>query len=218
LQPDFWHDRWRSGQIGFHQTAVDRQLKEFWPRLGLPAHGRVFVPLCGKSLDLLWLHDRCESVVGVELSAVALESFCLQHGIAARRRLLGDFDAYEADGLSLLRGDFFAMTKQLLGEFSAVYDRAALISWTPALQPRYVEHMTELTSPGTRTLLITLEYRQDEMNGPPFSVSADDVERLYAKHHEIVPLDRQDILASEARLRSRGVKQLHAVCYLLTRR
>ena len=217
MQPEFWHNRWRQGQIGFHQSAVDRQLQRYWPDLGLAGGSRVFVPLCGKSLDLLWLREQHHSVVGVELSAVALESFCLQHGIPARRRLLENFDLYEAADLQLYRGDFFALSAQLLGSVSAVFDRAALISWTPDLRAAYVSHITELTSPGTQTLLITVEYPQAEMTGPPFSVGADDVDRLYGPHHTIQILSKQDILANEARLRSRGITQLHEVRYRLTR-
>jgi thiopurine S-methyltransferase len=217
LQPEFWHNRWRLGQIGFHQSAVDRHLQKYWPQLAIPADGRVFVPLCGKSLDLFWLRDQRHSVAGVDISGVALESFFLEQGIAARRRILDGFDVYEAEALQLYRGDFFALSPELLGQVAAVFDRAALISWTPELRAAYVAHMTELTSPGTQTLLITMEYPQAQMAGPPFSVDADTVSRLYAPGHAIQYLSRQDILANEARLRSRGITQLHEVCYRLTR-
>jgi thiopurine S-methyltransferase len=217
LEPQFWHARWRTGQIGFHQTAVDRHLEKFWPDLGLACDSRVFVPLCGKSLDLLWLRERGHSVVGVELSVVALESFCMEQGIPARRRTLDRFDLYEAARLELYRGDFYELSRELLRPFSAVYDRAALISWRPELRARYVAHMTALTSPGTQTLLIAMEYPQAQMSGPPFSVTTDEVERLYARDHAIQVLAKDDILANEPRLRSRGVTQLHEVCYRLTR-
>jgi len=217
LQPDFWHERWRAGQIGFHQSAVDKHLTRHWPDLGTLEQGRVFVPLCGKSLDLLWLRERGHSVVGVELSAVALESFCMEHGIPARRRTIAGFEVYEAPNLQLYCGDFFTLTSELLGSVSAVYDRAALISWKPERQAAYVEHITALTSPDTQTLLITLEYPQSQMKGPPFSVSADDVARLYARKHSIEELSRQNILADEPRHRSRGVTELHEVTYRLTR-
>lgn len=217
MQPEFWHQRWQSGQIGFHQSAVDRHLKRYWPDLGLAGGSRVFVPLCGKSLDLLWLCEQGHSVMGVELSTVALESLCMEHGIPTKRRTLDDFDVYEATQLQLFRGDFFALTPELLGPIAAVYDRAALISWLPELRAAYVKHMTALTSLDTQTLLVAIEYPQQEMQGPPFSVGADEVDCLYAANHEIRALSRQDILANEPRLRSRGVTQLHEACYRLTR-
>jgi thiopurine S-methyltransferase len=217
LQPEFWHERWRTGHTAFHQSAVDRHLAKHWPNLGVAPGSRVFVPLCGKSLDLLWLRDRGHSVVGVELSALALESFCMEHGIPARRRGLGKFDVYEAPGLELYCGDFFALTPKLLGAVSALYDRAALVSWTPELRAAYVAHISALTAPGTRTLLITLEYPQAQMSGPPFSVTADDVGRLYGRQHAIEQLSRDDILASEPRLRSRGLEELHEISFHLSR-
>jgi thiopurine S-methyltransferase len=217
VQPEFWQDRWRLAQTAFHQTSVDRYLSAYWSTLNPPATATVFVPLCGKSLDLLWLRDRGHSVVGVELSAVALESFCLEHGIPARRRVLADFDVYEAESLRLFRGDFFKLTRELLGAASFIYDRAALISWTPSLRAAYVERMTALSTPGTQTLLITLEYPQDNMKGPPFSVPGDEVHRLYAAHHAIEELDRRDILELEPRYKARGLTELHEVCYRLVR-
>jgi thiopurine S-methyltransferase len=155
--------------------------------------------------------------MGVELSTVALESFCMEHGVPAKRRTLDDFDVYEDTQLHLFRGDFFALTPELLGPIGAVYDRAALISWVPELRAAYVKHMTALTNPGTQTLLVAMEYPQQEMKGPPFSVGADEVDRLYSRNHEIRALSTQDILANEHRLRSRGVTQLHEACYRLTR-
>jgi thiopurine S-methyltransferase len=217
LQPEFWRERWRTGQIGFHQPAVDGRLTQHWPGLELAGGSRVFVPLCGKSLDLEWLRERGHVVAGVELSAVALESFCLEHGVPARRRAQGRFDVYEAANLRLFCGDFFALTPALLGDVAALYDRAALISWAPELRARYVEHIAALTRRGTQTLLLTLEYPQVQMRGPPFNVGADEVVRLYAGHHAISELSRHDVLANEPRMRSRGLTQLHEVCYRLAR-
>jgi thiopurine S-methyltransferase len=217
VQPEFWQERWRTAQIGFHQSAVDRRLQAYWPTLKLASDSRVFVPLCGKSLDLLWLRDQGHRVSGVELSAIAVEAFFMGQGIPARRRSLGDFDAYEADQLTLFLGDFFKLTPALLGQLSGIYDRASLISWTPALRAAYVEHVTAITNPGTQTLLIAVEYPQAQMSGPPFSVTGDDVQRLYAAHHAIEQLARHEILDLEPRLKARGLTELQEVCYRITR-
>jgi thiopurine S-methyltransferase len=217
VQPDFWLNRWRAAQIGFHQAAVDRHLKAYWPLLKLPLDSPVFVPLCGKSLDLMWLRERGHSVTGVELSPVALESFLMEHGIPARRRVLADFDAFEAEGLKLYRGDFFKLTRAQLGNTSAVYDRAALISWTPEARQAYVKQLTSLTSPGTQTLLIAVEYPPDQMQGPPFPLTRETIENLYADHYSIEELARHEILELEPRLKARGLTELREVCYRMTR-
>jgi thiopurine S-methyltransferase len=217
VQPEFWLDRWRSAQIGFHQSAVDRHLKAYWPALKVAPASQVFVPLCGKSLDMLWLREQGHAVIGVELAPMALESFCMEHGIPARRRSIGPFDLYEAPGFTLYCGDFFKLTPALLGNISAVYDRASLISWTPSVRASYVEQMTGLTTPGTKQLLIAVEFPAEQMSGPPFPVTRDEIERLYAPHHSIRLLGRHDILELEPRLQARGLKELHEVCYELVR-
>jgi thiopurine S-methyltransferase len=217
MEPTFWQNRWRNGQIGFHQSSVDRSLRKHWSRLNLKQGAGVFVPLCGKSLDLVWLHDQGHFVTGVELSARALEEFCMENGVPARRRTQGDFDVYQAERYELYRGDFFKLTPPLLGEAAAIYDRAALISWAPELRAAYVAHIAALVRPGAEMLLITLEYLQAQMSGPPFSVPRAEVERLYSPAFDIVEIARQDILGDEPRLRSLGVTALDEVCYHLVR-
>jgi thiopurine S-methyltransferase len=217
MQPEFWRERWRAGQIGFHRPTVDAYLRQHWQDLNLARDSRVFVPLCGKSVDLVWLRDRGHPVVGVELSAVALEAFCAENGIAARRRALPPFDTYETPDFELYCGDFFDLTAAQLGSVAAVYDRAALISWNRELREPYAERMAALTGSGTETLLITMEYDQAQTAGPPFSVPTAEVERLYSRHHKVRELSRLDILANEPRMRARGVTELHEVCYRLTR-
>ena len=217
MQPDFWLERWRLNQIGFHQSSVHPKLIEFWPELKLEPAARVLVPLCGKSLDMLWLLAQGHHVIGVELSETAIESFCMQNGIPARRKSDGDFIVYEAPGLQLYCGDFFHLTPARIQPVTAIYDRAALISWAPDLRTSYVEHLTALADYGSKTLLITMEYLQTQMNGPPFAVARDDVQRAYGDHYSIRELDRHDILPMEPRLQARGLDQLYEACYQLTR-
>jgi len=141
----------------------------------------------------------------------------MEHGIPAKRRVLECFDVYEADGFTLYRGDYFKLTPALLGGVSAVYDRAALISWAPAARASYVEHFTSLTRPGTPTLLIAVEYPPEQMKGPPFPLTRDAIESLYARHYSIEELGRHEILELEPRLKARGLTELREVCYRMTR-
>jgi thiopurine S-methyltransferase len=216
LHPDFWHDRWRTAQIGFHRSSVDYNLIQHWRDLTLPKAARVLVPLCGKSLDLLWLRDQGHPVVGIELSDIALQAFFAESGVAARRRTLPHFDLYDAADLECYGGDLFEITPERLGKVAAVYDRASLVSWAPEQRGRYVGHLRALTATGTETLLITLEYAQAEMKGPPFSVDSAEVHRLYSRHHSIHELARRDVLGDEPRMRARGVSSLTEVCYRIT--
>ena len=216
MQPSFWHERWRLGQIGFHQLAVEEQLAKSWSELDVPT-GRVLVPLCGKSLDLLWLWERGLDVTGIELSAVAVESLCREQGILARRTPGDALNRFDANRLRIFQGDVFNLRSDMLGKIHAVYDRASLIALPADERVRYVDALIALTQPGTKSLLMTIEYSQQQTNGPPFSVSRAEVQNLYGPRHSIRLLERRDILANEARLRARGVTELHENCFLLTR-
>jgi thiopurine S-methyltransferase len=218
VQPDFWHERWRSGRTGFHLPVVHPALPRHWPSFALAPRSRVLVPLCGKSRDLLWLRDAGHEVIGVELSQIAIESFCAQWGIGARRRTRGSFEAYESREISLLCGDWFDLDRGVLGSIDAVYDRAALVAWPPAEQARYLAHLAALTPAAAQGLLITVEYAQAQMPGPPFSVDRATLANLATPHWDALELERRDVLADEPRMRERGLTRLQEVAYRLTRR
>lgn len=218
MHHDFWHERWQRRQIGFHQDEPNPYLQRFWPAAGMPDGGRVFVPLCGKSRDMLWLRQRGYEVVGVELSEIAVREFFAENGLASTQRQVGAFSCHAAVGYTLLCGDFFALTPADLGAVAAVYDRAALIALPPELRRRYAAHMLRLVPPGMHTLLVAFEYPQQEMEGPPFCVTEEEVAALYGESCAIMRLHDEDILVREPRFRDKGVSRLHEKVYLLTRR
>jgi thiopurine S-methyltransferase len=219
MQPQFWHDRWHIGQIGFHQSRVEPDLERHWPLLRLAPQSRIFVPLCGKTLDMVWLRGRGHQVLGAEISAIAIEAFCAENGVLARRRASGaDMDVFEADGYVLHRGDLFSLTPEDARGVAAVYDRASLMSWPPEIRARYANALTALTAAGTVHLLVVMEYDPRQMSGPPFSVRAADLHELYGRHHAIDELSRHDILDDEPRLHAKGLTRLQQVCYRLVRR
>lgn len=211
----FWHDRWKQNEIGFHQADFNSHLQEFWPALGLPAKTRVFVPLCGKSRDLLWLRARGHGVLGVEVSPIAVRDFFRENRLTPQVTRRAPFETWEADGLTLLCGDFFALTPEPLADVRAVYDRASLIALPPAMRERYAAHMAALLPPAATILLITMEYPEAGMQGPPFSVEESEVRRLYENHFTVTSLLRKDILAENPRFRERGLSALHEHVYWL---
>ena len=218
MEESFWLERWERQQIGFHQRNINPRLLRFWPDLGLARDGAVFVPLCGKSTDMIWLQAQGHPVLGVELSPVAVATFFAENGLAPQRRRQGKFEVTESDGIRILRGDFFDLTAGDLAGVEAVYDRAALIAMPPAMRERYAAHMVEILPPATRMLLLTLDYPQEQMQGPPFSVPPDEVERLYGSRGDVRLLSRDDVLAKGRELAERGVTTLHECVFRVTLR
>ena len=218
MNPDFWHDRWHEGRIGFHQDAVTPWLPKLWPALALPAGSRVFVPLAGKSLDLLWLRAQGHRVLGVELSRLAVEQFFAEHGLIPTTRESRYGINHIADGIELICGDAFALDAEALADCEAVFDRAALIALPPALRQRYVGELYAALPRGCRGLLVTLEYPQAEKAGPPFSVDEPEVRALYQRDWTAAVLERADILASHPGFIAEGVTALATVANRLDRR
>lgn len=195
MHPDFWHQRWQQNQIGFHQDTPTPLLQKHWPALGVPADARVFVPLCGKSLDLAWLAGQGYRVLGVELSQIAVDAFFAEHGLVPEIEDTRYGRHHRAGGIELICGDAFGLDAGLLAGCSAVYDRAALVALPPAMRQRYAGELHARLPSGCRGLLITLEYPQQDRDGPPFSVSEDEVRALYADAWSVDLLERRAIPA-----------------------
>jgi thiopurine S-methyltransferase len=218
VERDFWLERWQQGQIGFHQDRPTPLMLKHWPSLSLDAGAKVFVPLCGKSLDMAWFASQGLRVFGVELAEDAIRAFFAEHGLepAIEETLYGR--RYSAGSIEILCGDAFALDAEALRDCDAVFDRAAIIALPPAMRERYVRELYARLPTGCRGLLITLEYPQDEKNGPPFSVEEAEVRALYARDWDVRTLERRDILKQQPSFVADGVTSLDTVVYRLDRR
>ena len=176
-----------------------------WPTIAQGKTGHVFVPLCGKSLDMAWLAERGHHVLGVELSNVAVKAFFEEQRLDADVAHNGRFDVFRAGNLELWCGDFFAMTAEDVRGCDTVFDRASLIALPRDLREQYAAHMGRILSPRSRTLLLTIAYDQSEMDGPPFSVSDGEVEALYSPWADVVRRESRDALSGSRNLQERGV-------------
>ncbi|MBA1148980.1 thiopurine S-methyltransferase [Ectothiorhodospiraceae bacterium WFHF3C12] len=218
MERDFWLERWENEEIGFHQAEINPALQRFWPGLKVPAGGRVFVPLCGKSHDMGWLRERGHPIVGVELSTRACEQFFRERDLTPERISHEPFVIYRAAGYELWGGDFFHMPAEALTDVVAVYDRASLIALPPGMRGRYAAHMGRLVPGHAQVLLVSFEYPVDEMKGPPFSVTEREVRDYFGADFELDVFSRAQVLHEHPRFRARGLTRLEEVVYRLRRR
>jgi thiopurine S-methyltransferase len=178
MDPEFWHSKWKAGQIGFHEGEVNEHLETHSARLGTGK--RVLVPLCGKAIDLTYLAAYGHQVIGVELVEQAAQEFFSQLGGTPTVTQQGAFKRYEQGSIAIFNGDFFATTKELLGPVDALYDRASLIALPENLRHAYMKHLRALLPAGAPGLVITVEYVQEVLAGPPFSVTDTELRAHYA--------------------------------------
>ena len=217
MKADFWHDRWSKQEIGFHQEQINSHLQEFWPGLNIEKGVSVFVPLCGKSRDMLWLDQHGYGVTGVEVSPVAVEAFFQENDHPMVVETLKDFRHYRSGGIEIYAGDFFDLTPALVSHIGAVYDRASLIALPPEMRQGYVDHLKQILPARVEMLLISIEYDQSKMPGPPFCVSHSEVEQLYADWCELEIIHEYDSLEDSPRFRERGLDKMVERVYRIRR-
>ena len=178
MDHNFWRSKWEKNEIGFHVSEVNPLLLKNFEALSLDKGSRIFLPLCGKTLDIPWLLSKGFHVAGAELSKIAVQQLFDGMGITPSISSLGAVEHYGAEGIDIYVGDIFDLSRNALGPIDAVYDRAALVALPEDIRLQYAAHVAEITERAPQ-LLICFEYDQALQAGPPFSVTRDEVIRCY---------------------------------------
>jgi thiopurine S-methyltransferase len=192
MDAQFWHQRWEENHIPFHLSEANPLLAAYFEKLSVPQGGRVFLPLCGKTLDIPWLLSQGCRVAGAELSKIAIGQLFAELCVKPKITALGKMDHYRAKNLDIFVGDIFDLSRKALGPVDAIYDRAALVALPPKIRERYTAHLMKIADKAPQ-LLICCEYDQSFMEGPPFSVSNDEVKRHYEVNYQLTLLSSKDV-------------------------
>jgi len=214
MKADFWHERWQNGQIGFHRDDVNPYLIRFWPKMDTHRNSHVLVPCCGKSHDLVWLAEQGCRVTGLELSSLAVEEFFETNGLDAEVEEIEGGRRHSAGSIRIYEGDMFNIGLSGMGAVDHVYDRGALIAMPPDMRDQY-SALVHTLAPDASTLLVTLDYPPEEMNGPPFPLTEREVGKRFATH-SIACVFCEDILDEDAFFREKGLTRLDESVYVIT--
>jgi len=217
MQPDFWHQRWQTNQIGFHRDTPLPLLLAHWPALGLAVGSQVFVPLCGKSLDMVWLAEQGHRVLGVELSQLAITQFFNERQLEPTVSQTPAGTHYRAGAWEIICGDAFTLSQEILQDCVGIYDRGAMIALPPQMREMYIATTWYRLPHGCRGLLITLDYPQAQKSGPPFSVEETEIRQRFKGICTVELIERRDILRNEAKFQAEGVSALHTSVYCVQR-
>ncbi|KUO58341.1 MAG: thiopurine S-methyltransferase [Alphaproteobacteria bacterium BRH_c36] len=217
MEPSFWHERWQKGDIGFHRDAAHAALDSHWRAVGVAPPAVVFVPLCGKSLDMAWLAGKGYRVLGVELSQLAVDAFFESQNLTPSTRQQGTFAVSTAGPFELWCGDLFALPADALREVGAVYDRASLVALPPATQHAYADWLSTMTGKAP-ILLVGLAYDEAEMDGPPFSVPQSRVRELLSANYDLDVLSDADVIEANVGMKKRGLTALQETVYRARRK
>ena len=211
----YWLKRWQNGDIGWHHEQVNNHLLSHWQMLDVAFGSQVFVPLCGKSRDMVWLAQQGCSVVGVEISSKAIEEFFIEREITPERSRSGFFEIFQAEDYKLLCGDIFQLKPEHIQGISTVYDRASLVALDPRQRQAYAQLLTEILPEKCSILLVAMDYPEAEMPGPPYSVPETEVIELFGDSFSISKLHTLDLLKDTARYAEKGLSRLSEHIYML---
>lgn len=202
MDAQFWFKSWEleGHHTSFHRRDIHPYLVEHLPPEDL-AGQLVFVPLCGKSLDLLYFSQFAEQVIGVEIVEKAVVQFFHENQLPYKR--LGN--RFVSGNITIFCDDMFALTPDEVGPIDLVYDRASLVALPYPMRMKYLKKLEELTQPGTTYFLNTLEYAPT-MATPPFSISPDEV-RGYFTNYAITHVESPE-LPNHGMVRKYGLSYL----------
>lgn len=217
MNQEFWKKAWEDRNIGFHNDEFHPKLVQFFPHLELKKGDRVLVPLCGKSRDLLWLKNKGFKVFGVELSQIAVEEFFSETHIEFNKEKYKSYLKYTSldEELTIYCGDFFQIEKSDVGDLDAIYDRASLIALNPELRKKYYEVAKNLLAANKQILLITLEYDQSLISGPPFCVEFKEVYDHIGEFFDFATLDEEETETKGRKFQDAGLKACQRKVYHL---
>ncbi len=218
MNTDYWLERWREGRTGWQHDAVMPLLTQHWPALAVAPGTCTLVPFCGKTLDMIWLAEQGHHVLGVEISPLAIEQFFAENKLSAAKKQTPDGIRHSAGNIEIIQGDLFAVRAATFARCGAVYDRAAIIAQSTPERQRYASVVYASLPDDCRGLMITLEYPQAEMDGPPFSVQETEVRHLFASDWHVTLAERRDILAGQPNFQEAGLTSLHTAIYQMRRR
>ncbi|MFD1142717.1 thiopurine S-methyltransferase [Larkinella insperata] len=169
MEKQVWADSWGRSNTRFHRQDVHPYVLKHLTPFALMEKS-ILVPLCGRSLDLVYFSQFAERVVGVEQNESIILQFFAENQLAYEK--VGE--RYISNNLTIFCKDLFALTPGEVGEIDLVYDRASLVALPLPMRVEYLQKMEELTLPGTQYFLTTLEYAP-EMNAAPFSITPGEV-------------------------------------------
>jgi thiopurine S-methyltransferase len=193
MTEDFWHRKWEGNEIAFHEREANPLIVKYFGDLSVPAGGRVFLPLCGKTLDIHWLLSHRYRVAGSELSKIAIEQLFSELGVEPSLTAIGPVSLYSSQNIDIFVGDIFSLSAHLLGPVDAIYDRAALVALPGPIRERYAPHLIEITDRAPQ-LLISYDYDQRLQDGPPFSVSDGEIARQYQESYDVKQLASVEVI------------------------
>lgn len=218
MEAEFWQEAWKIGKTHFHMSSYNLTLLKFFPKFEISKEAIVLVPLCGKTLDLIWLRDQGHRVIGVELSELAVLDFFKENNIDFKIEKIEHFKVFTSKNITIYCGDFFNLSKSLIKTISAVYDRAALIALPERMRSKYLKHMSSLIDTNTNVLLLSFERSPQTNHGPPHSIPREEMLTNTKSYFTLSILEETKEKIKSKLLKKEGINHMQRIVYHLVKK
>ena len=157
---------WENGQVFWLEHEVNAGLQSY---LGVPK--TAFVPLCGNSNSMMFMHQKGIKVTGLEFHEDAVLRFFDENHLEYRT---GEdkmkFYETKCSGIRIYVGDLFAFETEQ--KFDFIWDRGSLVAISPEDRGRYAVLMSSLLADEGKILLEGIQFGENPKSvykdvGPP---------------------------------------------------
>ena len=152
-----------------------------------------FLPLCGRSPDMVWLTSQGHRVTGVEWVEGAVVQFFTENKLdyeVERDVNVGKVTAtmYTAKNvpITVYCCDFFSMSSDTLGQFDCIWDNGSVGSFHESQRPDYVCIMRMLLKSKGKMLLANFNYKLAGPLKPPYPLTREEVKEMYSTDFNVV--------------------------------
>lgn len=214
MEKEFWLTAWNEGRTRFHRDAFNSNLVKFLPSFKINANSEVLVPLCGKTLDLIYLSNAGHKVTGVEFSEIAAKSFFEENKLDYTIDISEKFKIFKSGNITILNGSLFDLDKNL--KFDFVYDRASIVALPLELREKYYTNISNHLNKNAKILMITLDYQQDLIQGPPFSVSDSEISKHLSEKFSVELINSELVKGINPKFEAAGLDSIKENVYSFT--
>ncbi|CAK8674631.1 unnamed protein product [Clavelina lepadiformis] len=191
----YWRNLWKNDQAWFHMSDAHPDMLKFQDQF-LRDNCRVYVPLCGKSVDLKYLADKGHEVVGCEFCETAILQFFEEQSIKYERyqHPTAPYEIFKATdkNITIYKGDFFALGSSIMGKVDAIWDRGSFVAIDPSRRREYADVIYDVINADGKYLLYSVEY-EGNISSTPYNVQEQEIDDIFGQKFAAFTLDTHEV-------------------------
>lgn len=203
-----WKECWNTPNVEFHNPQLNELFVKYHQRMLTRPGMRIFVPLCGKAVEMKWLVDHGHKVVGLEAAPVPCKAFFEENGIPYNVKEMKGIHGEKYESLDhnivIYSCDFFLFTADICGEFDGIWDSGGLNSMDVEDREAYIRRIRTLMGKGCVNLTEFVNFDKS-MVDITWSMTKEELQKVFGEGFIVEDLNE---MAAPQRLKRQGCDTL----------